>query len=294
MGNHRFFLLGLLLTGGLASCSQQDVGITDEEIFQSNKADIERYASSKGLSTTATASGLYYAVKQPSSSTVTPAVGQEVEFTYTLSVLSNNNGTVTDRFVDSAYATRPRYLHLANVSSGLSEGLARMREGEQAILLLPSVYAFGRDGAGNGVVPPNAPVRIDVLLRRTRTEDQQINEYLTANNLRPTEVTVRGVRFIKTLSIPTGAAPSNGQRLSVRYRGQLLREKSAFDSTGTGLYTTTIGQSVAGFDEGLSKLRVGEKATIIFPSAMGYGSSGRGTIPPYAPMRFDIELVSAQ
>ncbi len=294
MRKHSFFLLGLLLAGGLVSCSKEEVGTTDEEIFQTNKADIERYASSKGLSTTATASGLYYAVKQPSSSTVTPAIGQEVEFTYTLSVLLNNSGTVTDRFVDSTYATRPRYLHLATTANGLSEGLARMREGEQSILLLPSVYAFGREGAGNGTIPPNSPVRLDVTLRRTRTEDQQINEYLATNNLRPTEVTVRGVRFIKTLDNPTGAAPTNGQRLSVRYRGQLLRERSAFDSTGTGLYQTTIGQSVPGFDEGLSKLRVGERATIIIPSSMGYGASGRGSIPPYAPMRFDIELVSAQ
>ena len=35
-----------------------------------------------------------------------------------------------------------------------------------------------------------------------------------------------------------------------------------------------------------------EKGTAVFYSGVGYGSSGSGsTIPAYAPLRFDIEIV---
>jgi FKBP-type peptidyl-prolyl cis-trans isomerase len=51
-------------------------------------------------------------------------------------------------------------------------------------------------------------------------------------------------------------------------------------------------QVVSGFENGLTKLRVGEKALLIFPSAIGYGTTGSGaTIQPYSPLLFDIEVL---
>ena len=299
-----FFIFGALMLGTMVACQKQDVGLTDDAILESNKADILTYATSKGFSGTMTASGLYYVLNKPSSSTIAPVYGQEAEFNYKLYVLSrgSSSAAVTDQFVDSTYASKSSYIYIAqpgtNASSvdlnpGLIEGLLRMHEGDQATVLLPSVYGFGRAGAGNGVVPPNAPIRLDITLKRTRTEEQQIDEYLTANKLTPTQVTTSGLRFIKTLDNPTGIAPTPTQRLTMKYRGQLLRSASAFDSTGAGTYSAVVTQFVPGFSEGLSKLKVGEKATILFPSRIGYGPNGYQIIPPYAPLRFDIELVSA-
>ncbi|GAB2525278.1 FKBP-type peptidyl-prolyl cis-trans isomerase [Spirosoma aerophilum] len=288
---------GLLLVGGLSSCQKEDVGTSDEAIFQSNTADIQTYATSKGLSGTMTTTGTYYALTKAGTSTTTPANGQEVEYSYSIYALTRsttNSALVVDSFVDSTYATKSNYAYLVSTNPGLTEGLLRMREGDEAVIMLPSAYAFGSSGSNDGKVPPNAPIRLNVRLKRIRTEDQQINEYMTANKLTPTEVTLTGLRFIKTLDNPTGITPTANQSLSVKYRGQLLRAKTAFDSTGTGTYLTTLGRSIPGFDEGLAKLKTGEKATIILPSKIGYGTTGNGSIPPYAPMRFDIELVSVQ
>ena len=89
--------------------------------------------------------------------------------------------------------------------------------------------------------------------------------------------------------------------ITIRYKGRRLRGTSAFDSTGTGTFDAVLGQNkyVKGFEEGLAKLGVGDKATIIFPSAIGYGtqgvvSNGVYVITPYAPLRFDLEVVSAK
>ena len=50
---------------------------------------------------------------------------------------------------------------------------------------------------------------------------------------------------------------------------------------------------IDGFAKALCKMRPGEKATVIFSSTLGYGSSNSGrTIPAYSPLRFDIEMTS--
>ena len=51
-------------------------------------------------------------------------------------------------------------------------------------------------------------------------------------------------------------------------------------------------QVIDGFAYALSKMHAHEKGTAVFYSGIGYGSSGSGsTIPAYAPLHFDIEIV---
>ena len=53
-----------------------------------------------------------------------------------------------------------------------------------------------------------------------------------------------------------------------------------------------MGQVIAGWDEGISLLRVGDKARFVIPSNLGYGNRGAGgAIPPNANLIFDVELV---
>jgi FKBP-type peptidyl-prolyl cis-trans isomerase len=46
-------------------------------------------------------------------------------------------------------------------------------------------------------------------------------------------------------------------------------------------------------NEALTMMSQGAKATIILPSALAYGERGGGPIPPYSPMVFEVEVVSA-
>lgn len=288
----------ICVVAGLAACMNNNIGPTDTDIFQSNENDIINYANSLGLNGTLTSSGSYFATTQASSSTVSPAVGQEAEFNYTIYALSSGGGSstaVTATFADSTYATTSNYIYLTSSSYGFPEGILRMHEGEKLMMLLPSILAFGRDGAYSGKVPANAAVRLDVTLKRTRTEDQQINDYVAANNIAVTQTTADGVRFILTKANPTGAVPTAGQVLTINYAGRLLRATTGFTGgTGTGTKTVGTTQYITGFEEGLSLMKVGEKATVIFPSALGYGATGSSSIPAYAPLVFDLEIVSAQ
>jgi FKBP-type peptidyl-prolyl cis-trans isomerase len=123
-------------------------------------------------------------------------------------------------------------------------------------------------------------------------EDDQITSYVTSKKLTVTEKTASGLRYIVTKANPTGAALKVGQNINVNYAGTLLSGKS-FDS-GNFSFVLAGGRVIAGFDEGIAKMKVGEKATLIFPSTLGYGSSGSGPIPANSPLVFDIEVVSAR
>jgi FKBP-type peptidyl-prolyl cis-trans isomerase len=126
----------------------------------------------------------------------------------------------------------------------------------------------------------------------TVPEDQQIETYITAKKLVVTEKTATGLRYVRTLT-SGGAAVKVGQSILVNYTGKLLND-TQFD-TGNFSFVLGTGGVIQGFTEGIGKMKVGEKATIIFPSTLGYGATGSGSkIPGNSPLVFDIEVVTAK
>ena len=81
-----------------------------------------------------------------------------------------------------------------------------------------------------------------------------------------------------------------GNEVSVAYVGR-LSNATIFDS-GTFPLTLGAGEAIAGFDEGVQGMRLGEKRRIIIPPALAYGNRGVGSIPPGSILIFDLELVA--
>ena len=51
-------------------------------------------------------------------------------------------------------------------------------------------------------------------------------------------------------------------------------------------------QVIDGWDQGILKMSLGERAKLHVPSEMGYGAQGAGgVIPPNADLNFDVELL---
>ena len=52
------------------------------------------------------------------------------------------------------------------------------------------------------------------------------------------------------------------------------------------------GQVIRGWDEGVQRLKKGQKATIICPPEYGYGARGAPpVIPPNATLKFEVEVI---
>lgn len=50
------------------------------------------------------------------------------------------------------------------------------------------------------------------------------------------------------------------------------------------------GFAISGFEFAISLMREGEKATVIFPSRLGYGNQPQGPVPANSPLIFEIDL----
>jgi FKBP-type peptidyl-prolyl cis-trans isomerase FkpA len=102
----------------------------------------------------------------------------------------------------------------------------------------------------------------------------------------------------------TGALASSGSTLTVNYTGWLYDAAKPgfkgvqFDSSaGKAPFTFRLGagQVIAGWDQGLPGMRAGGKRTLVVPASLAYGRTGSGTtIPPDAPLLFEVELISVQ
>jgi FKBP-type peptidyl-prolyl cis-trans isomerase len=125
------------------------------------------------------------------------------------------------------------------------------------------------------------------------SEEVQIENYIKKKNIEIDFKSNSGLRFILNHQVKDGAALKQGQSVKVKYSGRLLNDKS-FDQ-GSFNFILGIGQVITGFDEGIAKLKVGEKGTLIFPSSIGYGAAGAGSdIPPNSPLVFEIEVLAVR
>ena len=92
--------------------------------------------------------------------------------------------------------------------------------------------------------------------------------------------------------------PSNGNKVKVHYKGMLLHGTvfdSSFKRNQPIEFTLGVGQVIKGWDEGISLLGIGDKASFIIPSDLAYGAAGAGgVIPPNATLVFEVELISAE
>ncbi len=114
-----------------------------------------------------------------------------------------------------------------------------------------------------------------------------------------------GIPFSTTdLLVGTGLEALNGRRITVNYTGWLYSTTAAdnkgtqFDtSAGRGPFAFLLGarQVIAGWDQGVSGMRVGGQRRLVIPPELGYGAAGSGTtIPGNATLLFEIQVLAVQ
>ncbi|MDQ3087331.1 MAG: FKBP-type peptidyl-prolyl cis-trans isomerase [Acidobacteriota bacterium] len=109
--------------------------------------------------------------------------------------------------------------------------------------------------------------------------------------------TVSGLTYIVTKK-GEGTQLKAGDNIIVNYTG-LLTDGTKFDSSldrGEPFsFPLGAGKVIKGWDEGFQKLKVGDHATLIIPSSIGYGERGAGgVIPPGATLIFIVEVIGVK
>jgi FKBP-type peptidyl-prolyl cis-trans isomerase FkpA len=123
-----------------------------------------------------------------------------------------------------------------------------------------------------------------------------IDDYLKENNI-VAKNTESGLRYV-IKEEGKGVKPEAGNTVSVHYKGTLLDGTpfdSSFDRNEPLSFQIGMGQVIPGWDEGISILNKGSKATLFIPSSLAYGSRGAGpVIQPNSILVFDVELVDVK
>lgn len=117
--------------------------------------------------------------------------------------------------------------------------------------------------------------------------------FLAENAMKKGVITTKSGLQYMVLQEGTGKAPKATDRVKCHYEGFLI-DGTVFDSSVQRGEPAVFGlqQVIAGWTEGLQLMKEGGKTRFFIPYLLGYGPSGAGqSIPPYAALIFDVELI---
>ena len=190
----------------------------------------------------------------------------------------------------------------APFSDDLQGVYAMLKEGEEAD------FIFLADSFFKGDMKPPFLKEDDLLyfkvkINKVKTledfeqeEIASIANYIKDNNV-TVEPTQSGLYYIETV-VGKGKKVEMGKKVTLHYDGKFL-DGTVFDSSVQRgqPFMFTLGQDsmIPGFVEGVLLMNEGGKATLLLPSSIAYGISRPGApIPPFAPISFDIEIISVE
>ena len=85
--------------------------------------------------------------------------------------------------------------------------------------------------------------------------------------------------------------PNNRSNITVKYSGLLINGVK-FDSSES--FQTQLDKTMRGWIEGITKMNVGGHYLFYIPAELAYGKTGKGTIPPYSVLIFDVTLIASE
>jgi len=254
-------------------------------------------------------SGLEYKIVEKGTSGVAVKKGDVISL-----ILSyeKEDGTV---IFNSAESER-QYLRKVNKPShsggSFEDGLTMLNVGDSAIFRI-NADSFLRYSESYSKIPDGlglddyiiVKVRIldvvgkeefDSLLADGYHESEEKEMEILANYLKNANITTApketGLYYIEKL-VGAGKQAKAGDQVTVHYTVTLVDGQLIETSLDKKPLTFKLGtnQVIKGWDEGLTYMKEGGKATIITPSKLAYGESGKGSIMPYSTLVFDIELL---
>ena len=121
-------------------------------------------------------------------------------------------------------------------------------------------------------------------------------KYLAENAKNEGLVTLPSGLLYLVIKEGNGKRPKATDKVKCHYEGMLV-DGTLFDSSVQRGEPATfpLNQVIAGWTEGLQLMTEGSKYRFFIPYTLGYGERGAGaSIPPFAALVFDVELIEVQ
>jgi FKBP-type peptidyl-prolyl cis-trans isomerase len=279
-----YFFKTLIFLGGvllLTSCLS-NVELQDDVKAKENQTQILAYFTKLGVIPVALENGAFYTVTQANSTGELATRGDSLFVHYELSNL--NTGKVLDS--TNRKTNTPLVYRYGLTNPVFAKLMGYLKEGEQATMIIP-----GTPQAFDGL-PAYTPLKCVIKQYKVISQNDKIDELIAAKGWVVTEKSTDGLRFIRTAT-GTGDLGVSGKVMMLKYTGRFLNGV-AFDGNmaKTDTFSVTFGgsQTVQGFQRSIEKMRLGEKAVVVFPSTLGYGEKGSSSIPGFTPLVFELYL----
>ena len=263
-----------------------------------------------------TDNGLKYQIHEQSDGTRKGKVGDIM--TLHLTLMNNKDSVLRDTHKEGA--PFQMLLQVPPFKGSYEEGLTMLSKGDSATFYVSADSLFTRamqplppgvkKGTDIGIAVKVLNIQSEEEYKKAQAADFEkqkgidakvIENYVAKNGLAgKTQKTESGVYYVITQP-SSGPTPNRGDVVTVHYTGKLLNGK-VFDSSRTNpqaggkpaQFQIGVGMVIPGWEEGVSKLHKGEKATLIIPSTLAYGPRGNQSIPANSVLLFDIELMDIQ
>lgn len=124
--------------------------------------------------------------------------------------------------------------------------------------------------------------------KTVQSEEAAMLSYASANGITPTRH--NSGLYYQIINQGSGPAPTLNSTLKVKYTGKLTNG-TIFDQQIVNAQTFPLNGVILGWQYGLPLISKGGIIKLIIPSTYGYGCTGKGPIPGYSILYFEIELI---
>lgn len=285
--------MGSFLFGSCLDTAE-DVLVEFADLLRQDTIAINSYVKKNKLTPRVDVNGIRFVITRLGTG-VPPRAYDEVEINY-------EGRFLNDEIFDSGNVNG----QVGGFVSGFSTALQYLPVGTSALLIIPSVYAYGASGNPAGNIPPNAPLIFDMALNKiVRTAGQNpllvsdtttIRNFLDAKGITGTIKDPSGMRY-KIINEGSGIAPDLFDRVKINYSIKLLSTEQIVAS-GSSQKSVTFDAWVVNYLPAvqimLKKLKPGGRAILYVPSELGYGPTPFPFIPGNSNLIYDLELVQVE
>ena len=221
--------------------------------------------------------------------------------------------------LSSNYGSPDRLFKIGKpVAGSMDEFLLNMHIGDSAVMKAPAdsvaQYIGGLVAKPGDVIWFYLSIHQIISQRELSEHEREVKErfaaedsvlsdfvarkYPNAKKMESGLYVINGVKaeFGKTVSVFYSVSDTTGKMYdtnmkSAAKKGGIFNPNQRYDA-----FEFVLGDDglIAGWTEGVSYMRKGERSLVLLPSYLAYGEAGYGPITPYMPLLFELELVDVK